>query len=88
MRRLAEGLGVAPNALYSHFADKSALLDALIDSLLADVEVPILDEEEWQDGLLEVMRSTRRFLWRRGLLTSCPARGGPNASDLGRDPEG
>src|SRR5688572_26763773 len=39
MRRLASALGVAPNALYSHYSDKSALLDAVLDSLLSEVEV-------------------------------------------------
>lgn len=62
MRTLADRLGVAPNALYSHFADKSALLDALMDSLLADVEVPDVGRVGWRQGLLELMRSTRRFL--------------------------
>jgi AcrR family transcriptional regulator len=88
MRRLAEGLGVAPNALYSHFADKSALLDALIDSLLADVEVPIPDEEEWQDSLLDLMRSTRRFLLAHADLLPhllSRARRGPNAIRLGEE---
>ena len=32
MRRLAAALGVAPNTLYSHFADKAALIDAVLDS--------------------------------------------------------
>jgi TetR/AcrR family tetracycline transcriptional repressor len=86
MRRLAEGLGVAPNALYSHFADKSALLDALVDSLLADVEVPALDEVDWREGLLDLMRSTRRFLLAHADLIpqflSRPRRG-PNAIRLG-----
>jgi len=40
MRRLAKALGVAPNALYSHFPDKAALLDALLDHLLSEVTVP------------------------------------------------
>jgi AcrR family transcriptional regulator len=88
MRRLAEGSGVAPNALYSHFADKSALLDALMDSLLADVEVPALDEVNWREGLLDLMRSTRRFLLRHADLLpqflSRPRRG-PNATRLGEE---
>ena len=33
MRRLAGELGVMPNALYSYFPHKEALLDALIDDL-------------------------------------------------------
>ena len=45
MRRLAETLGVAPNTLYSYFPDKAALLDALLDSLLAEIDVPGLDAD-------------------------------------------
>jgi TetR/AcrR family transcriptional regulator, tetracycline repressor protein len=86
MRRLAERLGVAPNALYSHFADKGALLDALMDSLLVDVEVPDITRVDWREGLLELMRSTRRFLLANAdliqLFLARPRRG-PNAIRLG-----
>jgi TetR/AcrR family tetracycline transcriptional repressor len=38
MRALARRLDVAPNALYSHVADKTDLLDQLLDDVLAEVE--------------------------------------------------
>jgi TetR/AcrR family transcriptional regulator, tetracycline repressor protein len=41
MRRVATDLGVAPNALYSHVPDKSALIDAMMDAVLVDVTVPV-----------------------------------------------
>ena len=37
MRGLGEQLGVDPMAIYRHFRDKSALLDALVDTALADL---------------------------------------------------
>ena len=40
MRSLANRLGVAPNALYSHVGSKTALLDDLLDDLLALVAAP------------------------------------------------
>jgi AcrR family transcriptional regulator len=40
MRALARRLDVAPNALYSHVDSKTALLDDLLDDLLAAVSVP------------------------------------------------
>ncbi len=40
MRALAGELGVAPNALYSHVASKTELVDALLDDVLAEVHVP------------------------------------------------
>ena len=40
MRSVAERLGVAPNALYTYVADKGALLDAVLDDLIAGIAVP------------------------------------------------
>ena len=45
MRRLAADLGVAPNTLYSYYQSKDALLDAVLDSLLADISTEDLDAE-------------------------------------------
>jgi TetR/AcrR family tetracycline transcriptional repressor len=85
MRRLAAELGVLPNALYTYVPDKEALLDALIDDLLAGVDTGEA-AGDWRDGLVRVMDSSRRlllahpqlvpvFLARPGL--------GPNAARLG-----
>jgi TetR/AcrR family tetracycline transcriptional repressor len=38
MRALAQRLGVAPNALYSHVDSKTALIDEILDDLLAEIE--------------------------------------------------
>jgi TetR/AcrR family transcriptional regulator, tetracycline repressor protein len=88
MRRLAERLGVAPNTLYSHFPSKSSLLDALMDSLLEEVEVPSIDQVEWREGLLALMHATRGFLLSHPDLLphylSRPTRG-PNAIRLGEE---
>lgn len=85
MRSLAQGLGVAPNALYSYFTDKEALLDALLDSLLGDIQIPAPDRG-WRKGLLDLMGATRSFLLSHAdllpLYTSRPTRG-PNAIRLG-----
>ena len=86
MRRLAAELGVQPNALYTYVPDKEALLDALIDDLLAGIEPDEPAAGDWRDGLARVMDSSRRlllahpqlvpvFLARPGL--------GPNAARLG-----
>jgi TetR/AcrR family tetracycline transcriptional repressor len=40
MRRLADALGVLPNALYTYFPDKASILDAVLDDLIGDVERP------------------------------------------------
>jgi TetR/AcrR family transcriptional regulator, tetracycline repressor protein len=45
MRAVAKDLGVAPNALYSHVADKEALVDALLDDVLGALDLPDPDAE-------------------------------------------
>jgi TetR/AcrR family tetracycline transcriptional repressor len=86
MRRLAAELGVMPNALYSYVSDKEALLDALIDDLLGGIDPVNLDEVDWQDGLVQVMDSSRRLLLAHPQLVpvflSRPGLG-PNAARLG-----
>lgn len=58
MRALAERLGVSPNALYSHVASKVALLDDVLDDVLAEVEAPAADAEDPLTGLHRLMAST------------------------------
>ena len=58
MRGLAGRLGVAPNALYSHVPNKTALLDDLLDDLLALVAAPNPDTADPVAGLAEMMSST------------------------------
>jgi len=66
IRRLAQALGVTPTALYWHFADKQAVLDAIADQLWADARDEIGEPPEgddvWRDlrqvfvGLVAVLR--------------------------------
>ena len=86
MRRLASELGVMPNTLYSYFSDKEALLDALIDDLLGDINVSDPADGDWRDGLVRVMDSSRRLLLAHPqLVPTFLARPGlgPNAARLG-----
>jgi AcrR family transcriptional regulator len=86
MRAVAGRLGVAPNALYSHVADKDALVDALLDDRLAALRPPAPDAEPLA-GLREVMLATFDLLGRSPdlvpvYLARQGARG-PNARALG-----
>ena len=85
MRRLAAELGVAPNALYTYFENKTALLDALVDAALATVAVPDVEAGTWKDGLASLMRASRRTLLAHPQLVPLViARpGGPSAMRLG-----
>jgi TetR/AcrR family transcriptional regulator, tetracycline repressor protein len=86
MRRLAAELDVLPNALYTYVPDKEALLDALIDDLLAGIEADEPAAGDWQEGLVRVMDSSRRLLLAHPqLVPAFLARPGlgPNAARLG-----
>jgi TetR/AcrR family tetracycline transcriptional repressor len=87
MRGLATRLGVTPNALYSHVASKTALIDAMLDDLLDQVQAPDPERVAPADGLRALMTSTYDvllahpdmlplYLARRGST-------GPNAQRLG-----
>ena len=85
MRAVAERLGVAANALYSHVPSKMDLVDALIEALLVEIVDPPPDLD-WREGLVRLM-STGRVVLRRyadlmPLFLSRPTRG-PNARRLG-----
>ncbi|MDA8355593.1 MAG: TetR/AcrR family transcriptional regulator C-terminal domain-containing protein [Acidimicrobiales bacterium] len=58
MRRLASHLGVQPGALYWHFANKQALLDAMADRLVEGVG-EALPTAPW-DGQLEIIAARLR----------------------------
>ena len=60
MRRVADRLGVAPNSIYAHVADKAALVDELIDAMLGGVPTPT--DDGWRERIERVMRDSRREL--------------------------
>jgi AcrR family transcriptional regulator len=58
MRRLATELRTGPMSLYNYFADKDALLEAVTQLVLAEIEAPS-EELGWKDTVLRIMRSAR-----------------------------
>jgi AcrR family transcriptional regulator len=50
MRELAAEAGTAPSSVYYHVRDKRELLDLLIESVLAQIDVP--EEGDWETRLL------------------------------------
>ncbi|MFC1439588.1 TetR/AcrR family transcriptional regulator C-terminal domain-containing protein [Streptacidiphilus sp. N1-10] len=64
-RRLAAVLGVSGPSLYNHFATKDALLDAVVDEVLGEVDLSMwaqVDKETWADALTRWARSYRSAL--------------------------
>ena len=87
MRRLADPLGVLPNALYTYFPDKAGILDAVLDDLLGDVERPGPHASP-RRGLVLLMASYRRLLLTQpGLIALTVSRPqmGPKAIRLRED---
>jgi TetR/AcrR family transcriptional regulator, tetracycline repressor protein len=81
MRQLADALGVMPNALYTYFPNKAAILDAVLDDLLGDVKRPG-QRTSWRTGLASLMSSYRLLLLTQpGLIALTVSRPmlGPNA---------
>ena len=69
MRAVAQQLGVAPNALYSHVADKTELVDGVLDRVLAQVEAPDLEPGgDPGEAMLRLMTSTHDVLLRHPQL--------------------
>jgi AcrR family transcriptional regulator len=65
MRALAQELGVVPMALYKHVANKDELLDGMVDSVFAEIELPPTDVD-WRSAMRARAISTRDALGRHG----------------------
>ena len=73
MRTLAEGLAVAPMALYRHVANKDDLIDAMVDTVFSEVELPT-GGADWKTAMRQRAVSLRaglaRHRWAIGLMES------------------
>lgn len=81
MRRLAGGLGAGAMSLYHYVASKDELLDAMIDSIYEEIELPP-EEIDWQSAIRRRALSARQVLvshpWAIGLLESRTSPGPAN----------
>jgi TetR/AcrR family tetracycline transcriptional repressor len=62
MRRLADRLGVAPNALYTHVRGKADLIDGLIDQVYAGLELDPDPTKDWTEQLAGISQAVRAQL--------------------------
>lgn len=60
MRALAARLGVTPMALYPYVGSKAALLDGIVDRLLAALPEPE-PGLDWREGMFQMARGVRRL---------------------------
>lgn len=62
-RRLAAGLGVSGPSLYNHFKVKDEILDAVADTVVAQVDLSMFEDgTDWRTALLRWGRSYRAAL--------------------------
>ncbi|HWC11003.1 MAG TPA: TetR family transcriptional regulator, partial [Acidimicrobiales bacterium] len=59
MRDLASELGVGTMSLYHHVPNKEALLDGVVEVLLADIELPDPASGTWDERASRMARSLR-----------------------------
>lgn len=82
IRALAERLGAKPMAVYHHVADKSAILDGIVDAVFAGIERPV-PGRPWRAELLRRSRSAHEVLGRHPwAVTLLESRSTPGADTL------
>src|SRR5690242_7480941 len=73
IRSLARQLDVKPMTVYHHVANKSEILDALVDLVFGEIELPV-PGGDWRSEMERRAHSTRAVLarhrWAIGLLES------------------
>jgi AcrR family transcriptional regulator len=84
MRRLAEELSVHPTSLYNHLPTKEAILDAMVDALIADAALPQTYEswQDWVHAMADGMRNVARAHPRAFLVLTQRAAIGPTAREV------
>lgn len=72
MRKLGQALGVEAMSLYNHVASKEDLLDGMVDSVFAEIELP--SGQDWRTAMrqraLSARAVLRRHRWAIGLMES------------------
>jgi AcrR family transcriptional regulator len=73
MRKLGEVLGVEAMSLYNHIANKSELLDGMVDVVFGEIDLPG-GESDWRSAMRQRAISARTVLsrhrWAIGLMES------------------
>jgi AcrR family transcriptional regulator len=59
LRRIAEALGVHPTSIYNHVPSKEAIIDGMIDTLLAEADLPA-EVPDWRAWIREIAFAVRR----------------------------
>lgn len=78
MRKLGAQLGVEAMSLYHYVRNKDDLLDAVLDKLYGEIDLPATEDEDWERTIRAGLRSFREVLLRHPaaleLFATRPAR--------------
>jgi AcrR family transcriptional regulator len=78
MRKLGAALGVEAMSLYHYVRNKDDLLDAVLDRLYLEIDLPEVETQEWEAAIRQGLRSFRTVLLRHPaaleLFATRPAR--------------
>lgn len=73
MRKIGDACGVEAMALYHHFANKDELIDAMVDSVHAEIDLPKLGED-WQVAMrrraISAVNAVANHHWASTLMES------------------
>lgn len=61
MRKLGTALGVEAMSLYHYFPRKEALLDGIVEAVVAEMERPSAGADDWEEALRQALRAYRRL---------------------------
>jgi AcrR family transcriptional regulator len=62
MRRLADRVGVSPNALYTHVRGKADLIDGIVDEVYGGIDLATDRTADWSKQLTALARAVREHL--------------------------
>jgi len=83
IRKLADHLGVKPMSIYHHVENKDEIIDGMVDTVFAEIEMPPPDTP-WREAMRQRAHSARdalrRHRWAAGMLDS---RTNPGPANLG-----
>jgi AcrR family transcriptional regulator len=62
MRAVAARLDTGPASLYAYVSGRDELLHEMLNTVMADVPVPLVDPDRWREQLKELLRATRHAM--------------------------
>lgn len=62
LHKVGDALGVSAMSLYRYVASKADLLDAMGDAVLAEIEIPVANGEDWRADLRALAVAFRKVL--------------------------